>query len=188
MGCKQGIRENANHWIFFPKLLNFDVLTFKLSKITQCSKHSNLLTLLFLSNCPFRKVQRPVGEAGNGAACWKFPRKRCSALPKGTLCISQGQERPLLKTTRKQNSGEVIELKMLVQGSVVVKKANEIVEIIREPKEKKIEISTIYTKNRLIRLYNCINLDVACSSSSSLSTILKKVQGIWKRFGGGQQG
>lgn len=77
---------------------------------------------------------------------------------------------------------------MLVQGSVVVKKANEIVEIIREHKEKKIEIYTIYTKNRLIRLYNCINLDVACSSSPSLSTILKKVQGIWKRFRGGQQG
>lgn len=51
------------------------------------------------------------------------------------LHISQGQERLLLKTIRSQNITGVIELKMLVQGSVAaIKKANEILLIIKEAK------------------------------------------------------
>jgi len=39
------------------------------------------------------------------------------------LCISQGQERLLLKPSRNQNISGVTELKMLAQGSAAVKKS-----------------------------------------------------------------
>lgn len=51
-----------------------------------------------------------------------FPGYHVVVCPQVMLCISQGQERLLLKTSRNKNISGVIELKMLVQGSVAVKK------------------------------------------------------------------
>lgn len=72
-----------------------------------------------------------------------FPGNRVVLCQQVMLCISQGQERIVLKTSRNQNINGVTELKMLVQGSVAVgeekKKANEILEVIREAKQKIIE-------------------------------------------------
>lgn len=61
----------------------------------------------------------PVGEAGIAAAFHTFPRKSCGFLPVGDY-ISQVPERLLLKTSRNQDISWMIELKILVPGSVVI--------------------------------------------------------------------
>jgi len=38
------------------------------------------IDVAFLFSSAFHNVQEPVGEAGNGAACQKLPRKSCGAL------------------------------------------------------------------------------------------------------------
>lgn len=52
-----------------------------------------------------------------------FPGNHVVFCQQVMLCISQGQERLLWKTSRNQNISGVIELEMLVHGSVAVKKS-----------------------------------------------------------------
>ena len=108
---------------FFPKLLNFDLLHLNCLKLLSAPNtaiyrsYFSFPIILFIRCCSLLVELMMLQLVRN------FPGNHVVLCPQVMLCISQGQERLLLKTGRNQNISGMIEVKMLVQGSVAVKKS-----------------------------------------------------------------